>query len=69
MRFCFPTPRRDPCEELNCWRFQVCTFCGWCGNVTARQRVEIELWPMGGWLIDKKFYSSLNTYFKEIGLC
>lgn len=69
MKFIFPTPREDPCEELNAWRFQVCQFCGWTGDVTTRSRYEIESWPLGGYWINGRFYRTLRLFLEETERC
>ena len=69
MRFIFPAIRVDPCEELNVWRFQRCTFCGWAGNATTNTKYMIERDVWNGWRIDGRHWDSLRDWFVELELC
>lgn len=69
MRFIFPAPRTDPCEELNAWRFQRCNWCGWRGDAVTGTAHEIynDIWHR--YLIDGKHYDRLRDWLIVLELC
>ncbi len=69
MRFMFPAERDDPCEELNAWRFQRCEWCGWTGDVTTDQQLDIgrDIWQ--GYRINGRHWDTLKEWLQSIGLC
>jgi hypothetical protein len=69
MKFVFPAPRNDPCEEKHAWRFQRCKWCGWTGDVVTGEFAHIS-WAGTFLIVNGHFYAKgLRQYFEEHKLC
>jgi hypothetical protein len=69
MKFLFPAPKEDECEEKHAWRFQRCPFCGWTGDVVTGKFLHIS--HAGRFLIvnGDLFSNGLREYLEERELC
>ncbi len=69
LKYLWPSTQKPDCVEDNVMYFQRCAYCGWTGNVLTGERYEIERAGLAGYFINKRFFSSLEAWFKTLGLC
>jgi hypothetical protein len=69
MKFHFPAPRSDECEETYAWRFQHCPVCKWSGDVVTGRYMNLYRYHWILFVDGEEFPRGLRQLLEELELC